>query len=116
MLLRHSAVMQKSRKTHQNQTLDKITLFCCGILVQNATMKYGDLPHHRCPDCRRRDHIEVQATVWFRLTPTGVDENGADEGRSYHQWDLASPALCGSCGYRGKLRDFHEEPGHPLDP
>jgi hypothetical protein len=84
-------------------------------MMQNGSMKYGDLPHHRCPDCRR-DHVEVQATVWLRLTPTGVDEHGADEGRSYHQWDLASPALCGSCGCRGKLRDFHEEPAHPFDP
>jgi hypothetical protein len=80
-------------------------------------------PFKRCPDCGGRDHIEVQATVWLRVANKAMDVVTKDEiyfpywskgvtQSPYHCHDLGSPAMCGHCGYRGALRDFHVDP-HP---
>ena len=65
--------------------------------------------HKRCPACQSRDSIEVQATVWLCLSKTDVDPSTYRGG---YMFDLGSPALCGECGHRAKLRDFHVDPPH----
>jgi hypothetical protein len=67
------------------------------------------IPFKQCPECSGRDHIEVQATVWLRLTRTDVPFRSTIQNPR-HQWDLGSPTVCGHCGYRGTLRDFHVDP------
>jgi hypothetical protein len=67
------------------------------------------IPFKQCPECGCPDHLEVQATLWLRLTKTGEDSRALTQN-PYHQYNLRSPAACGHCGYRGALRDFHLDP------
>jgi hypothetical protein len=61
-------------------------------------------PSKQCPACQS-DRIEVQATVWLRLTNMAADPSTYRGG---YMFDLGSPALCGDCDHRAALRDFHD--------
>jgi hypothetical protein len=58
----------------------------------------------RCPHCGSTDRLDVEATVWLRITENGTDADLSANGD--HEFTAASPTVCGQCGQRGELRQF----------
>ena len=57
-----------------------------------------------CPACKRDDRIDIQATVWVRLTPDGTDADLSEDGD--HTFEPTSPAQCHGCGHHGTVAEF----------
>lgn len=58
----------------------------------------------RCPQCGKEDEIDIQASVWLRLTSDGTDADASACGD--HIWDNDSPAECAACSYAGPVKLF----------
>jgi len=61
----------------------------------------------KCPKCGDENEIDIQASVWLRVTSNGTDADASNCGD--HHWTPASPAECGNCGYTGLVKDFEEQ-------
>ncbi len=44
----------------------------------------------RCPNCGDEDRLDIQATVWTRVTDDGADVDAAGDGN--HEYEPRSPA------------------------
>ena len=60
----------------------------------------------RCPKCGNSDQIDVNASIWARVTNDGTDPNLSKDGT--HEWDDDSPARCAACGHSGKTGVFRQ--------
>lgn len=67
----------------------------------------GNFLDMRCPKCGADDRIDIQASIWVRLTADGTDADESDDGG--HEYDRESPAHCRACDHAGHVADF--EPG-----
>jgi hypothetical protein len=65
-----------------------------------------DYFHLRCPECGSSDQIDVNASIWARVTNDGTDPNLSKDGT--HEWDDDSPARCAACGHSGKTGVFRQ--------
>ena len=65
-----------------------------------------DYFHLRCPECGSSDQIDVNASIWARVTNDGTDPNLSKDGS--HEWDDDSPARCAACGHSGKIGVFRQ--------
>lgn len=68
-----------------------------------------------CPSCFRADALDVEATVYVRLVPTGADADLSEDGSQ--TWDHDSPCQCKACGFTAPVRCFKQwgEAGDPLN-
>ena len=57
-----------------------------------------------CPNCGDERAIDIEATIWVRVCSDGTDADAS--GDSNHAFEADSPALCGSCGFHGTVREF----------
>jgi hypothetical protein len=60
----------------------------------------------RCPHCGETNPIDIQATVWLRVTENGTDADADLSGNGDHEFTRESWTVCGECGEGGKLRHF----------
>ena len=60
-----------------------------------------------CPACGQDDRIDIEATLWVRVTPDGTDADASEDGT--HDYEDDSLAECQACGYGGKVREFKTE-------
>jgi hypothetical protein len=58
----------------------------------------------KCPKCGDENQIDIQASVWLRLTSNGTDPDASGNGD--HHFTPASPAECCNCGHVGTMKDF----------
>jgi hypothetical protein len=77
--------------------------------MQPVTKKKGDHAMSntfdmKCPKCGCEDQIDIQASIWVRVTSDGTDADAPSCGD--HIWEPDSVAACEACGYNGKVKDF----------
>ena len=65
-----------------------------------------DYFHLRCPECGSSDQIDVNASIWARVTNDGTDPNLSKDGS--HEWDDDSPARCAASAHSGKIGVFRQ--------
>jgi hypothetical protein len=58
----------------------------------------------RCPQCGDTNRIDIEATVWLRVTENGTDADLSGNGD--HEFTPESWTVCGQCGAGGELRQF----------
>jgi hypothetical protein len=58
----------------------------------------------RCPQCCSDEGIEIQCSIWARLTAQGTDAFDVQDGS--HEWNSESPAQCRRCNFSGTVLDF----------
>jgi hypothetical protein len=56
----------------------------------------------RCPHCGDANRIDIQASVWVRVTENGTDMSGNGD----HEFTPESWTVCGECGESRELRQF----------
>ena len=61
----------------------------------------------KCPKCGDENEIDIQASVWLRVTSNGTDADASNCGD--HHWTPDRPAECSNCGYTGLVKDFEEQ-------
>jgi hypothetical protein len=61
----------------------------------------------RCPACGDENQIDIQATVWLRVTENGTDADASENGD--HIFTEKSAACCGACGHCATMRAFEPE-------
>lgn len=61
---------------------------------------------YECPKCGDCDSLDIEATVFVRLTEDGTDLDLSRNGD--HEWSDDSFATCG-CGWDGKVSDLSPE-------
>lgn len=57
----------------------------------------------KCPKCGAADRLDVQASVWVRLTGDGTDADASQDGN--HEWDEKSSCSCQACDWSGTVKD-----------
>lgn len=57
-----------------------------------------------CPSCGAHDQIDIEATVWIRVTPDGTDADASEDGD--HTFTPDSRAKCCACHHRGTVENF----------
>ena len=65
-----------------------------------------DYFHLRCPVCGKSGEIDVNASIWARVTEDSTDAYLSHDGT--HEWDDNSPARCANCTHSGKVGEFHQ--------
>ena len=63
----------------------------------------------RCPNCGDEDRIDIEATVWIRVTEEGTDVDAAGDGN--HEYTPKSMAVCAACQHCATVTAFSP----PLD-
>jgi hypothetical protein len=62
----------------------------------------------RCPKCQKNTNLTIDALVTVELS---FDADGELEGSepvdANHEWEDASTARCGACGWAGRVADLH---------
>lgn len=58
----------------------------------------------RCPKCGDEHKIDIQASLWVRVTSDGTDADASGNGD--HEFTPESPAVCGSCGHSATVAAF----------
>jgi hypothetical protein len=48
-----------------------------------------------CPRCHSDEQLEIQVTMWVRLTGDGTGSDMSEDGA--HVWDDNSPIVCHAC-------------------
>lgn len=66
----------------------------------------------KCPECGSRNHLDIAATVWVRVTDHGTVCNESHDGS--HDWDDNSIARCDNCAWEGKVRDCDHDLQDPM--
>ena len=61
---------------------------------------------YACPKCGEGDSLDVEATVFVRLTADGTDT--LDTRNGDHEWDDGSFVSCG-CDWTGKVGDLTKD-------
>tara|TARA_R110002072_G_scaffold151470_1_gene300766 strand:- start:5460 stop:5663 length:204 start_codon:yes stop_codon:yes gene_type:complete len=56
-----------------------------------------------CPNCGRRDRLNVAFTGTALITEDGTEDVGD------HEWTSESAMRCGNCGHSATVADFTEE-------
>jgi hypothetical protein len=63
----------------------------------------------RCPKCGDEDRLDIESTLWLRVTADGTDPDAA--GRGDHDYTPMSPAICRACDHLGTVWDFERAGG-----
>lgn len=64
-----------------------------------SVLKYWNM---KCPKCGDDSHLDIEATLWVRLTSDGTDADLADDHG--HEWDGDSGIRCRSCDWMGVVK------------
>jgi hypothetical protein len=59
-----------------------------------------------CPQCGSADSLDIQASVWVRLTGNGTDADLSHDG--CHHWESTSFFQCCDCATSGRVSDLKE--------
>lgn len=60
----------------------------------------------KCPQCGAEDDLDIEATVWVRLTADGTDADASHDGG--HAWGGDSACRCDKCGWEGTVLNAEE--------
>lgn len=69
------------------------------LQTEPTQMNFPDLC---CPRCGDRDHIDILAQLWVRVTPGGTDTAGNRD----QLYTPESAATCGACNFDGTVAKF----------
>ncbi|MCW6512517.1 hypothetical protein [Lichenifustis flavocetrariae] len=83
------------------------------VASADATNNKGGNHEHfldlSCMKCGDTDEIDIEATVWIRVTEDGTDADAGSDG--HHEYTPRSMASCGSCGHTERLYAFEPKGG-----